>query len=140
MKQKIKDDEDWARITFNFYSEHNHELPGRILTYFEYDSNTCGADISENLIAKIMLSSLWSTSITEPLTYWAKEHYITEEIKEEAINLDILKEENGELYFSDKIVEMPIVKKDELQDEFYKRYRDWVGKYNFSDPSVKRKN
>ena len=52
MKQKIKeyDDEHDARITFNFYSEHNHELPGRILTYFEYDSNTCGADISENLI------------------------------------------------------------------------------------------
>ena len=139
MKQKIKDDED-ARITFNFFSEHNHELPGRILTYFEYDSNLSGADISENLIAKIMLSSLWSTSITEPLSWWAKEHYITEEIKKEAINLNILKEENGELYFSDKIVKMPIVRKGELQDEFYKRYRDWVGKYNFSDPSVKRKN
>tara|TARA_Y100001972_G_C7533254_1_gene268691 strand:- start:103 stop:516 length:414 start_codon:yes stop_codon:yes gene_type:complete len=133
MKQKIKDDED-ARITFNFFSEHNHELPGRILTYFEYDSNLSGADISENLIAKIMLSSLWSTSITEPLSWWAKEHYITEEIKKEAINLNILKEENGELYFSDKIVKMPIVRKGELQDEFYKRYRDWVGKYSFSNP------
>ena len=85
MKQKIKDDDDDARITFNFYSEHNHELPGRILTYFEYDSNTCGADISENLIAYIILSSLWSTSITEPLTYWATEHYITEEIKESGV-------------------------------------------------------
>ena len=139
MKQKIKDDDD-ARITFNFFSEHNHKLPGRILTYFEYDSNLSGADISENLISYIMLSSLWSTSITEPLSWWATEHYITEEIKEEAINLDILKEENGELYFSDKIVEMPIVRKGELQDEFYKRYRDWVGKYSFSNPSVKYNN
>jgi hypothetical protein len=135
---KIYDNEDTAtRIYFGASHASNYELSGKMMRYFEYDCNTCGADIDPYFITAIVKACLYCTTFKDTIPGWVIECHIDDYFKVEGIKWDILREENDEVYFSDKIINMPIIQKGEDKNIFKKRFLVWVGKYKFSNPTIK---